>query len=298
MTQPAPLYPKALKPGDKIGIVAPSSYHDVEKLRPAVGFLTDKGFEVIFHPQTALKNGQFAGTPQQKVDAIHDYFTNPDIKAIFCTCGGNGAIHLLDKIDYKLIAENPKIFIGFSDITLLLNAISAKTGLVTFHGPTLTRIDKIEPRWREQMITLLTGESNGIEIDTDLPDATGTLYGGNLSVMQALIGTPYAPVMDNAILLLEDINDHLSRYDRMLAHMKHSGWLKSLNAIILGDFLKSQDNPERPFGVNIKEITANQAANIPILDNFPIGHGAQLCTLPIGANIALKNGRISFKSLI
>lgn len=295
------IYPAALKSGDTIGIIAPSSVYDVALLQPAIEFLTSKGFKVVFHPQTTLQNGQFAGTPEDKANALHDYFKDPDIKAIFCTCGGNGAIHLLDKIDYNLIEQNPKILMGFSDITALLNAISAKTGLITFHGPTLTRIDKIKPEWPEQMLALLNGSTGNIELSdsTYLKNGTveGRLFGGNLSVLQTLIGTPYAPDLNNAILFIEDINDHLSRYDRMIGHMKQAGWLDNISGIILGEFLQSQDNAERPFGFSIEGIIQNQVTNRPILTNAPIGHGERLCTLPIGAKLSLKNKVISFKSL-
>lgn len=297
MSRSIPIYPSTLKKGDTIGVIAPSSYRDTSKLTPSVDYLTEQGFKVVFHPQTELKNGQLAGTEEQRVAALHDYFKDDNISAIFCTCGGNGAIHILDKIDYELIKQNPKIFMGFSDITLLLNAISAKTGLVTFHGPTMISIGKIDAQWRNQMISMLTGQSAEINITTD-QDIEGTLYGGNLSVMQALIGTPYAPDMNKAVLMLEDINDHLSRYDRMIGHMKQAGWLNSLSALLLGGFINSQDNPERPFGFTIKQIAANQLKNTPLITNIPVSHGVQLCTLPIGANITLKNNKLSFKQLI
>lgn len=296
MTHIAPLYPAALKKGNTIGIIAPSSHTDLSALSPAVNFLEQNGFKVIFHPQTALKHGQMAGTESQRVDGLHDFFENPDIQAIFTTCGGNGAVHLLDKIDYGLIKKNPKIFMGFSDITLLLNAITAKTGLVTFHGPTLTRIKKIQPHWNNQMIDVLSGAVDYVAIKSDY-DVQGRLYGGNLSVMQALIGTPFAPDMTDAVLMLEDINDHLSRYDRMMGHMKQAGWINALSAIILGEFLQSQDNPKRPFGFSIEEIAQNNAPDTPLITDAPFGHGDRLCTLPIGADIVLKNGKLSFKSL-
>lgn len=293
--------PPALKSGDKIGVIAPSSVYDVALLQPAVEFLTAQGFEIVFHPQTSLKHEQFAGTPEERVNALHDYFADSTIKAIFCTCGGNGGIHLLDLIDYDLIQANPKILIGFSDVTALLNAISVKTGLITFHGPTLTRIDKIFPEWPTQMLDVLTGKTGDVELTESKTlqegNAEGLLFGGNLSVLQALIGTPYAPNLKNALLFIEDVGDHLSRYDRMLGHMKQAGWLKNLSGLILGEFLQSQDNTDRPFGFNIEEIVQNKASNLPILTNAPIGHGTRLCTLPIGANVSLKNGTISFTSL-
>lgn len=300
MTYPAPMYPTALKRGDTIGVVAPSSFYDVKQLKPAAEFLEKNGFKVVFHPNTVKKYGQFAGTPQERADSINDYFKNPDIDAIFCTCGGNGAIHLLDLLDYDAIQQNPKIFIGFSDITILLNAITAKTGLITFHGPTLTGFKKIQPHWSNQMLGTLMGELDHIGLPGEHHkniNVEGRLFGGNLSAFQTLIGTPYAPDMTDSILMLEDFNDHLSRYDRMMGHMRQSGWLKSLKIIILGEFLKSQDNHERPFGFGIEEVVENNAPNTPIIGDAPLGHGDRLCTLPIGANVALKNNTLWFKSL-
>lgn len=288
------LHPAPLKQGDTIGVIAPSSIYDVTQLTQAVGHLEAQGFNVVFHPQTAAQENQFAGTPNQKISALHDYFTNPDIDAIFCTSGGNGAIHCLDKIDYSLIKNNPKIFMGFSDITLFLNAISSQTGLVTFHGPTLSRMQKLDSKWRDQMIATLMGANDSLQIDA--PDIEGTLYGGNLSALQAIIGTPYAPDMKDSILLLEDINDHLSRYDRMIAHMKQAGWMDNLNGILAGEFINSLDNPTRPFGLTIEEIIETNAPNTPKGHNAPFGHGKNLCTLPIGAKASLKNGTLSFKT--
>ncbi len=300
MTRPAPIYPKALKHGDTIGVVAPCGIYDLKKLSMAVEFLEKNGFNVLFHPQTQEKYGLMAGTPQMRADAINDYFKNSEIDAIFCTCGGNGAIHLLDLLDYDAIQQNPKIFIGFSDITILLNAIHARTGLITFHGPTLSRIKKLQPHWNNQMLQILMGEIDHIGLpgeDHKDVHAAGFLFGGNLSAMQTLIGTPYAPDMSDSVLILEDINDHLSRYDRMLGHMRQSNWLKLCNIIILGKFLKSLDNHDRPFGFDIEEIVENNAPSTPIVKNAPIGHGERLCTLPIGAEVVLKNNKLSFKSL-
>ncbi len=302
MTAPSPLYPTPLKKGDTIGVIAPSSHCDTSEIKPAVDYLTAKGFKVVLHPQASYQNGQFAGTTEQKVDALHDYFQDPAINAIFCASGGNGAIHLLDKIDYKLIADNPKNFIGFSDVTVLLNAITAQTNLVTFHGPTMSRIHKLKPEWPEQMLDVLTGTTNSLTLEgtqtLQKGDMEGMLFGGNLSVLQTLIGTPYTPTLEGSILFIEDTNDHLSRYDRMLGHMKQAGWLGPLSGIILGDFLNSQDDAGRPFELTIEEVIQTHAPHLPILSEAPIGHGEQLCTLPIGANIVLKNGKLSFKPLV
>ncbi len=296
MNATSPLYPPALKKGDTIGIIAPSSWHDPSLLSDTKSLFESNGFNVVFHPQTQERYGQFAGTPAQKISALHDYFKAPDINAVISLSGGNGAIHLLDLIDYDLIKKNPKIFMGFSDVTILLNAITAKTELVTFHGPSFARTVKIDKAQQDQMLAVLTGQNGSITINSNL-NVTGRLYGGCLSPLQTLIGTPYAPDLNNAILILEDINDHLSRYDRMLGHMKQAGWLKNLSAIILGEFIKSQDSQDRPFGFTVEQIMQNNAPDTPLVTNAPFGHGDNLCTLPIGAEITLKNGILSFKSL-
>jgi len=145
-------------------------------------------------------------------------------------------------------------------------------------------------------MALLTGKSGSVEINSTI-EAEGKIFGGCLSPFQAMIGTSYAPNLDDALLILEDINDHISRYDRMVGHMKQAGWLKNLSAIILGEFINTQDNEARPFGFNIEDTITNNAPGIPTINNAPFGHGDNLCTLPIGANAVLKNGKLSFKPL-
>lgn len=290
------IHPPPLKPNDTIGIIAPSSAYDVESLQPSIKLLEAQGYRIIFHPQTSLKHGQMAGTPEDKVNAIHDYFADPNIKAILCTCGGNGTLHYLDMLDYDLIRANPKLFIGFSDITALLHAITRKTGLVTYHGPTLTKLHKINSDNQTQFFDVLAGNTSECDLKTDL-EVTAPIYGGNLSMLQTLIGTPYAPDLNNAILFIEDINDHLSRYDRMLAHMARAGCFNNLKAIMIGDFINSGDNPDRPFGFTIKDMLKQHAPNTTIIQGLPVGHGDTLFTLPIGGTISLKNNKLSIKNL-
>lgn len=296
MTLPGPLYPPALRPGDTIGIVALSSHFPREKTDEAEAFLRQQGFNVVFHPQTEKRHGQFAGTPQDKLAALHDYIRNPAIHAIFSMVGGNGAIHLLDGIDYGLIADHPKILLGFSDATVLLNAVTARTGLVTFHGPTLSRFAHIGQGAR-QCVDMLTGQSAAL----DWPalrflrggSMQGPLIGGNLSMAQTLIGTDYLPSPDGAILLIEDINDHLSRYDRMIGHFRQAGILSRLNGIVIGQFLNSQDNPDRPFGFSIEDIVLahTEKTGTPLATGAPVGHGAELWTLPLGAQIRIEGAK-------
>lgn len=290
------IHPASLQSGDTIGVIAPSSAHDVTTLQPSIELLEAQGYIVVLNPQTALKHGQMAGTPEDKVNAIHDYFTDPDIKAIMCTCGGNGALHYLDMLDYDIIRANPKFFIGFSDITAPLHAIQKKASLVTYHGPTLTKLHKLDAEYQTQFFDVLSGKETQTDIHSDIA-LTAPVFGGNLSMLQSLIGTPYAPDLNDAILFIEDINDHLSRYDRMLAHMARAGWFNNLNAIMVGDFINSGDNPDRPFGFTVEDMIKQHAPNIPVISGLPVGHGDQLFTLPIGGTICLKNEKLSIKSL-
>ena len=125
----------------------------------------------------------------------------------------------------------------------------------------------------------------------------GTLVGGNLSVFQALIGTPYMPSPENSILFIEDIGDHLSRYDRMIGHLRLSGYLDKLSGIIVGEFLKTQDNPDRPFGFTLEDIIREHTAglNIPVLMNAPFGHGDHLPAFPIGARVTLSGTTLTLQ---
>lgn len=297
MTRPT-LRPKRLRHGGTIGVIAPSSHIGDDRTAPGIAFLESSGFTVTVHPQTAARHGQFAGTEAERVAALHAMVRDPGIDAIMVTAGGNGATHLLPLIDYDLIAAHPKPIMGFSDVTALLNAMTARTGMVTFHGPTLSRIGAIDALHREQMIHILRGESVALPACGTIMRAgtgEGRLIGGNLSVLQALIGTPYAPDMTDAILFIEDTGDHVSRYDRMIGHMKNAGWFDKLGGLIIGEFSNTQDSATRPFGFTLDERVTElaQGYRFPIVHGAPIGHGTQLCTMPVGCRARLEGTRLT-----
>lgn len=284
-------YPPPLQPGDTIGVMATSCWLEEADLIAAQSFFEEMGYKVYIHPQATARLHQAAGTAQEKADAFHDLFSNPDIKAIMGARGGNRAITLMDKIDWNVVKKNPKIFMGYSDMTQLLHAIYKHTGLVTFHGPMFREM----PNRKEydQIMRLLSGEKmriplSGVKI-LQGGEAQGKLFGGNLSVFQTLLGTPNLPDMTGGILILEDIGDHVSRYDRMLAHLKLSGALGQLSALVLGDFTDTKDDEERPFGFTLEDVVREHTAglDIPIVMNAPFGHGEDLPCFPIGAPVKL-----------
>lgn len=296
------IYPPALRKGDTIGVLSTSCWVPEDDITKAKAFMEGQGYKVKIHGQTLNRLNQSAGTAEEKANALNDLFADSDVKAIFGSRGGNRACTMLDKIDFDLIKKNPKILIGYSDLTILLNAIYKKTGLVGFHGPLFRELENHKDY--DQMMNVLSGQSDSLDLSIctiiNNSDAEGTLLGGNMSVLQGLIGSSYQPDFSGAILLLEDVGDHLSRYDRMLCHLKNAGILGQISALIVGSFTEVEDNPKNPFGFTLEEIISEHTdgLNIPIIMDAPFGHGDRLCTLPIGAKASLKNGTLSFKSLI
>ena len=221
-------------------------------------------------------------------------FENSRIDAIMCARGGYGANRVLPLLDYDLIKENPKIFIGYSDITAYLTSITQKTKLVTFHGPMLTTYKN---SWVEYnysiMQRVLAGETfiklfspNGLEPRVlKHGEATGPLWGGNMCLLMNRLGTNDSLNTDGIILFLEDIDEYLYSFERILVHMKEAGMLDKIKGLVFGE-LKDIKDQEIAFERNTDEIILDICGDldIPILSNFPCGHGKFQSTLPISIN--------------
>lgn len=285
--------PPALQTGDMIGVFAPSCRVDRQAAMKAAETLEKAGYKIWFHPQTWAEHGSFAGTGRDKAQAFHDLLQNPEIKAIIGARGGNGAGQMLKYLDFELIKNHPKIIIGYSDVTALLNAVTAKTGLVTFHGPVLQRIDKTGTETElRQTIELLNGGTLPTFMEGTVMangTASGHLLGGNLSVFCSLLGTAWQPDTEGAILFLEDCSDQLSRFDRYFTQLLNAGILADISGLILGDFTIEDDTGTIPFGFTLEECIAEYMAefDIPVVTNAPFGHSGNLMTLPIGAQATL-----------
>lgn len=286
-----PRKPPALRKGDTIGIMAPSSRVDSSVLSQAVQKLESMGFNVYVHPQTYAAQGQSAGTPQEKAEALHDLYRNPDIKAIFAAAGGNQAMGFqLDRLDYDLIRQHPKILMGFSDVTIILNAVNKETGTVTFHGPTVQTIGRgrVTEEQLTQCFNLLGGQPADVPLASSkvihAGTAQGPLIGGNLSLLVTLLGTPEQPDFTGKILFIEDAGDEYSRIDRMLHHLRRAGVFEQVSGIVFGGFdnLKDSDTPyDKTVEQMIREVT--EGLEIPVVMGAPFGHGGDLYTLPVGA---------------
>lgn len=280
-----------------IGICAPSSYARLDRLEKGIKKLQDWGHRLIIHPQTYGRLGQtqLAGTTDEKLSALYDLFRNLDVDIIMPTGGGNGAIHLLDKMDFSICAAHPKPMIGFSDATILINTIASRTGQTTYHGPMVTTFgwDGFDaPENYDDMMGVITKNRTSIPLaganGSFRHAVTGRIYGGNLECFRALVGTPYLPDIDGALLLLEDIGLELNHLDRTLCSLKLAGVFDRAAGLIFGGFTDMLDTG-RPFGFTADDIIAAHTSHLnkPVITHAPFGHVFHNTTIPIGAMATL-----------
>ncbi|MFH0786403.1 MAG: LD-carboxypeptidase [Pseudomonadota bacterium] len=276
--------PSFLQPGDLIGITTPASPYKPEGFQEGLHLLKQWGFRVVLGRKGISRKGYLAGTDQERAEEFMALFTNPEIKAVLCSRGGYGAMRVLDYLDFKKIKDHPKLFMGFSDITVLLLALLGKAGLMAFHGPMVTSLSQLNPSSLIRVEATLRGHFQ-IKLPLDkkrafLPgSAEGVLIGGNLTLLTHLIGTPYEPVWDGAILFLEDCGEEPYRLDRLFMHLKLRGCLKKVSALLLGQFTGS-NTKEVPLRA-IKKMLGD--LDIPVWTGLPIGHGSRNIPLPVGA---------------
>lgn len=297
--------PKRLKKGDLIGIISPSSSpDDLLRIDKGVSYLESLGYNVKVGKNVGHYNGYLAGTDEERVKDLHGMFADKNVKAIICVRGGYGSPRLLDKIDFKLITNNPKIFVGYSDITALQMAFLAKTGLLTFAGPMLAVdfYNSVSPYTEEMFWALVTSNKKYGRIK--LPEhektftivkgsAKGRIAGGNLATLVSLIGTKYFPDMKNKLLVLEEVNEAPYRIDRMLNQLRLTGVFKMISGLILGAFTDCHEADPEKKTLSLGEVVSDYVDDlkIPVIYNFTHGHLRDNVTVPIGANFKLNASR-------
>jgi muramoyltetrapeptide carboxypeptidase len=275
--------PARLSPGDTIGIVAPAGPFDDETLVRGIRILKGMGFEVVVPPGLLQASGYLAGPDSHRAEFVNQLFADRSIDAIMCARGGYGSLRILPLLDYATIANNPKVFIGFSDITALLTVILDRCGLVTFHGPVVTSLADASAETGHCLFQAVSSDS---QLNYTLPhgktvrsgSGAGVVCGGNLTTLCHLVGTPFAPDFKDKILFLEDRAEAPYRIDRMLAHMKLAGCFEGLVGIVLGSF--EDCGPLE----DVIRIVADAFAGtpVPILAGLDAGHGKNNFTLPFG----------------
>ncbi len=289
--------PRKLRSGARIGIVSPAYWLEAERMQRAVGVFEELGYEVVLGKSNALQENQCAGSPGQRAEDIMAMFRDPSIEAIICARGGYGGNRVLPLLDYDVIRANPKIFVGYSDVTGLLTSMAQKSGLVTFHGPMLTTYGKQTIDYNLDVFhRVLTGEDNIRIMST--PEcqarclkpgfASGPLWGGNLTLVIERLATSGQIDTAGSILLLEDIDEKLYAFERMMLHLKSSGSLEKIEGLVIGEMLEMGDS-KTPFGKTTDEIVLDVCSelDIPIVSNFPCGHGDYQATLPISHEVEL-----------
>lgn len=304
------LTPKRLKTGDTIGLISPSSpMLDSEKLHRSISYFERNGYNVKLGKHVEKENGYLAGSDHERLDDLHSMFADKEVKAIFSLRGGYGAIRIVDKLNYELIRKNPKIFVGFSDITILQLAIYQKSKLVTFAGPMVNTYfgsEELNDYVEEQFWNLLTVSKKVGKITNPNSEkifvlnkgrGEGKLLGGNLSSLLSLSGTEYLPSFRNSILFMEEINEPPYKIDRMFSQLKLQKILNSSKGIILGRFVDcyEQDAAKKSLSLNDIIIEYFQGIKKPVIYNVKHGHIKENITLPIGANCKLNASRSFFE---
>lgn len=293
--------PLPLTKGATIGVISPASRPlDETAYRQGLEYLRQLGYSIVESEHVLSRRGYLAGGDDHRANDFNAMLHDSNIAAIFCSRGGYGTPRLLDRIDYNALIANPKIVVGYSDITALQLAIWAKTGVITFSGP-MVAVEMgrgIDPFTESSFWTALSSGRSPRLLTNPLDNparvmkpgrAAGRLLGGCLSLINVLLGTPYCPDFDGAILLLEDIDEEPYRVDRYLAQLRLAGVLDRVSGIVLGQFIDCvPKDPEKP-SMTIDEIVNDyfDGLSIPILANFAYGHGGVKHTVPIGINAIL-----------
>lgn len=283
-----PRRPKALKTGDTLGIAAPASPFDRKSFDAGLRVLESMGFQLEIPAGLFEKRGYLAGTDRQRAEQLTRLFADPDIDGIICARGGYGAMRILPLLESDVLANHPKVFVGFSDITALLGYLVQRCRLAAFHGPSVTTLGSGDPATRERLMAALT-VPKPLTLPAERPQivrggrATGSFFCGNLTVLCHMTGTGFQPDLANHILLIEDRGEAPYRIDRMLTQMRQAGCFEGLAGLALGTFTECGSSGE------IQRIVADRfdGLEIPILAGFDVGHATINATLPVGIPVTL-----------
>jgi len=309
------LKPARLLPGMTVGLIAPASAsNNRQHVHMAIDVLKSLGYRVKEGKNLYQRTQYLAGDDKDRAADVNRMFADPEVDGIFTLTGGYGTMRILPYLDYQTIARNPKVLIGYSDITGLLLGIYAKTGLVGFHGPVASSMfsEYTLAEYKKVVVDPQKSVEIGAPPKVDYPEgqtertnrlmsfhdgkAQGRLIGGNLSLLSPLIGTPYQPDFDGAILFLEDVNEAFYRLDRMITHLLLAGILDQVSGIVMGKFTKI---PKEGNSFNLEEIIQQLLVplGIPVVRGLMIGHVTDKTTVPIGIEAELDGDAGSLRLL-
>jgi muramoyltetrapeptide carboxypeptidase len=300
--------PPVLKPGHRVALVAPAGpLLERDDLARGEELCRALGLEAVLGANAGRRYGYLAGTDEERLADLNAALADPGIDAVWCLRGGYGITRILDRVNFGALRRRPKAVIGFSDVTALLHALHREAGVITFHGP-MARAP-LTPFSRYHFDRVLTAVNPAGRLGRVAPPADvlvprqgrivglvpgtaeGLLFGGNLTLLQCLIGTRYFPDLDGAILFLEDVDEDLYAIDRMLAHLRMTGALAKLAGVMVGQFTEMKRGTEDG-ALGFDEVLATHLAplGIPVAYGLPIGHVDDQWTLPIGIRARLDAG--------
>jgi muramoyltetrapeptide carboxypeptidase len=288
--------PKPLKKGDIIAIVAPASPLTKSKVSIAKNYLEKLGFYVIVGKSCYCKHGYLAGNDLIRAYDINQMFLDDEVKAIICLRGGYGTARILDLLDFESIKKHPKVFIGYSDITTLHIAFNKLCNMVTFHGPMAVDISNgLDDFTKESFLSNIQGNTKGTKISNPIEKpikcksfgiTSGEIIGGNLTLINSTLGTPYEIDTRNKILFIEEVGERPYKIDRLLTQLYYAGKLDDANGIIIGNFKnceplsdEASQRIEQVFNDIIKSL------NKPTIYNVQSGHCKPMITIPFGLNV-------------
>lgn len=301
------IFPPSLQEGDRIIILSPSSKIDKSFLKGAQKCLKSWGLEVVLAKHAECANGTYAGSIRQRLEDLQEAMDDEKAKAIFCSRGGYGVIHLVDKLDFSKFSQHPKWLIGFSDITALHNVFQ-KNGFASLHAPmarhlTVEPEDDFSTRALKDILfgQALNSEKNAYSYTCPIHKLNhkgknkGILRGGNLAVLYGLRGTPYDIPAEGTILFIEDVGERPHAVERMMYNLKLGGILEKLSGLIIGQFTEYEENLS--LGKDLYGALADlvREYNYPICFNFPVGHVTMNVPLINGAEVTLEVGKEEVK---
>ncbi|HEX3600240.1 MAG TPA: LD-carboxypeptidase, partial [Lacipirellulaceae bacterium] len=295
--------PRALKAGDTIGVVVPAGPLNRERIDRALTRVRDRGFRVKTYGDIYRSRGYLAGDDATRAAELMAAFADPETAAVWCARGGYGVMRMLHLLDFNVIQDNPKVFVGFSDITALHIPIQKRTGLITFHGPNLQdgfgKPDDMSAADQTALWRVLLADQQstnpssyaydfagieGLSLQTiNGGTATGELTGGNLAMLNSTMGTPDEVETTGRILFIEDVSEQLYRIDRYLTQLRLAGKFDSIAGVLVGSFSYDEgDQADKPSDITtyLSEFFAN--IGVPVLAGFPAGHDRFNLTLPMG----------------
>lgn len=304
------IIPPYLHEGDKVVILSPSGKIDKSFLKGAVKRLASWGLQPVLSPHAGSSNGVYAGTVSQRLEDLQEAMDDPNTRAILCSRGGYGAVHLVGKLDFSRFRESPKWLIGFSDITTLHN-LWQKEGFASLHAP-MARHLTVEPEddfCTQALRDILTGAAATPEGSFSYTcdahklnrrgTAEGILRGGNFAVFNGLRGTPYDIPTDGTVLFIEDVGERPHAIERMMYNLKLGGVLERLSGLVIGQFTEYEE--KKQLGKELYGALADlvKEYDYPVCFNFPVGHVTMnlplVCGAPVQLDVDKKGVRLTFQ---